>query len=51
MKVRSRTLIGIVVLSFVGVWCFALTREQGQAQGNVFTKGDVFVAIGNGQVR
>lgn len=48
---KGRTLIGIVVLSFVVVWCFALTREQGQAQGNVFTTGDVFVAIGNGQVR
>jgi len=33
------------------VWCFALIRERGLAQGNVFTIGDVFVAVGSGRVQ
>jgi hypothetical protein len=48
---KGRTLIGVVVLSFVMVWCFALIRERGLAQGNVFTIGDVFVAVGSGRVQ
>lgn len=48
---KGRTLVGIVVLSCVVVGSFALTRERGLAQGNVFTKGDVFVAVGNGRVQ